>query len=1010
MEPLDPKNFDWPIPEPGSPEEEALQESLQYASEGIQDDLRRLPDSLASDFIELLSRCFDASPAPTESVSALERLFSQSGDGGEIFVRQSLAAPVAFRRLFVLLGHSRSLGRFLIRGGWREFLVETEETLAAPVTRAEAAEGTRTRIAEGEDASSALRWNHHRLATRVLYHEVTLVRPLEEIAREVSELADAALEIALEQAYATLEAKRGLRRAHDFRFCIIAMGKHGGQELNYSSDIDLMFVFEGSGPGRIDSQSYAVKLAETLIPLVDSVTSDGHVFRVDTRLRPEGQRGRLARELESMVTYYYSFGRTWERQALIKARACAGDLELGNEFLERLQPWIYRKYLTLEEINQIKSLKRRIEQRTEQRDEAFLDVKTGFGGIRDIEFVTQFLQLMNGGRIPDVRFRATLTALDALAGTGAITEIEAMALSNAYRFLRSLEHRLQVWDGVQTHTLPNDPADLTRLGRAMGLRGDSHADPARLLIHELQTHTVRTRGLMLRLFADLFTEGTAHAESELVLDPDMTPETAAPVLARYRFKDTSAAFEAIRDMGREPGIYEARVRKYLASTMPALLDYCGRSPDADFTLRNLERITQALGAKSVLFELIAEDRRALQVFGAIAAQSNWLTDILVRRPGLVDEFIDELQTFTSLNRTALRHQLRDRMMFAEDVTDALFWDRDVELLRIGLFDVTGRTPLPETLRELCALSEVMLDAVLDVSIAEVLDAGDYKLSGDPREHMGVIGMGKLGAGALNYASDLDLVFVYDPGAFDELSTAQAFYSKVVRRLLSLLGSSGERGKLYEVDLRLRPRGGASSLAVTLDELQRYLKTEAGFWERLAACRARVLNPDAPAGAVARKIFDEFIYGGGANAEETRAMRTRLEQESPRNALKRGYGGTLDIEFLLAHLQLKHAEQIPALRQPDLWEVLEVAREHELIDPRSYDAISGAYAFLRQVVNRVQILNGVSVHELPEGDELEVFAMRMGYSAGGTMTAANQLMEELDWHRNNARQAFDQFVV
>ncbi|MCA8915078.1 MAG: bifunctional [glutamate--ammonia ligase]-adenylyl-L-tyrosine phosphorylase/[glutamate--ammonia-ligase] adenylyltransferase [Planctomycetes bacterium] len=1009
----DPRSFDWPIPEPGSLEEEALQESLQYASEGIQEDLRLLDSGQATEFIDLLSRTFDESPAPTESVAALERLFYTQEDAVTDFVGAALADPAAFRRLFVLLGHSRHLGGYLIREGWREFLRTPVEDLQRAVTAIEVAEAARGRILAGQDAGDALRLNHHSFATRVLYHEVALARPLEEVAWEVSELADAALAVALEQAYATLQAKRGLTRPEDFKLCVLAMGKHGARELNYSSDIDLIFVYDGNGPGRMDAQAYAVKLVETLIPLLDSVTEHGHVFRVDTRLRPEGKRGRLARRVESTVEYYYSFGSTWERQALIKARACAGDLEIGEQLLERLQGWVYRKYLTLEEINQIKSLKRRIEQRTEQRDEQFTDVKTGFGGIRDIEFATQFLQLMNGGRMPEVRVRATLPALEALKTAGALKPTEAETLAAAYRFLRSVEHRLQVWDDAQTHTVPADPADLLRLGRAMGYRGKRTMDPARVLVHDLQSHTMKARGLMLRLFADLFDNQGASAESELVLDPDITSEAARPLLQSYGFKDADTAFQAIRDLARESAgqmMYEARARKYLASMMPALLEFCGNSPDADFTLRNFERITGALGAKAILFELVAEDPRALLLFGSIAANSNWLTEILVRRPGLVDEFIEELQTMHSLDRASLRRQLGERMQVAADVTDALFWERDVELLRIGLFDLTGRTPLPETLRELCALSEVVLDAALDVAIGDVAGRQDSQLRGDPREHLVVVGMGKLGSGAMNYASDLDLVFAYDPGAFDEPALAQAFYSKVVRRLLSLLSATGERGRLYEVDMRLRPRGSASTLAVTLDELQRYLSTEAGFWERLAGCRARILNPDAPASVRARQIFDEFVYGSGADAAETRSMRERLERESPRNALKRGPGGTLDIEFLLAHLQLKHAAQVPALKQPDLWEVLAIARDHALIDARSYDAIAGSYAYLRQVVNRLQILDGVSRHELPDGDELEAFARRMGYSSGGGLGATGQLSEELEWHRHSARKMFDKYVV
>lgn len=1009
MSELDPRKFDWPIPEPGSPEEEALNESLQYAGEGIQEDLLSLPAGMASDFTELLTRCFDESPAPVESVTALERLFANTEDI-EDFVRLALQHRSGFQRLYTLLGHSRWLGGYLLQDGWRELITADPETLSRPLQREAVKTAARARIERGENPAAALRRNHHTFLTGVLYREVVLKQQLENVAKEISDLADAALDVAIEQAESTLETRRGLKRADDFRFCVIAMGKHGAQELNYSSDIDLMFVFDGSGAGRIDGLGYAVKLAEALIPLIDAVTEHGHVFRVDTRLRPEGKRGRIARGLESMVQYYFSFGRTWERQALIKARACAGDIALGEELLQRLQGWVYRKYLSIEEINEIKGLKRRIEQRTEARDEAFIDVKTGFGGIRDIEFAVQFLQLLNGGRMPEVRLRGTLPALRSLASAGALRDDEAGTLSDAYRFLRSVEHRLQIWDGFQTHALPSDAAELKRLGRAMGY-GGGNLDPARRLIHDLQAHTLRARGLMLRLFADLFEQHPSAEESSLVLDPDLDAQDAEPVLKRYRFSDPGVAFTTIRELARESdaSIYEARARKYLASIMPALLSFCAGSPDADFTLRNFERITAALGAKTILFELIAEDPRALRVFGAIAANSDWLTDILSRRPGLVDEFLDELQTFSSLDRAALRTQLASRMQFADDALDAFFWERDVELLRIGLFDLTGRTPLPETLRELSALAEVMIDAALDVAIGEVLDRDDLNLRGDPRDHLAVIGMGKLGAGAMNYASDLDLVFAYDPAAFEDHATAQAFYSRVVRKVLNLLSSSGERGKLYEVDLRLRPRGGASNLAVTLDELERYLQTEAGFWERLAGCRARVLNPDGVAGARAVQVFEKFVYDGEADAQQTLDMRARLEQESPRNALKRGRGGTLDIEFLLAHLQLKHAKDIPALRQPDLWEVLEVAREHRLVDARLYDMIAGSYAFLRQVVNRLQILDGVSRHELPEGDRLEIFAMRMGYRSGGGLTATDQLMEELDWHRENARAAFVQLV-
>ncbi len=1001
MEPLDPRKFDWPIPEPDSAAELALSadESLQKAAEGLSEDLARLPSQLADAFSSLLAECFEHSPAPSESVYAIERMFAAHPEVVGAFVRAAVASPRAFRRVFTLLGHSRVLGRQVLHHAWRELLETSDEQLRKPVTAAEVADNTRARIARGVDPREALRAAHHEYALRVLYRETALQRPVEETGAEISALADAALQVAVELARDELAAKRSLRPGVDFRFCVLAMGKLGANELNYSSDIDLMFLYDGSGPERIGAQAYAVKLAETLIPLLDDATEHGRVFRVDTRLRPEGSRGRLARGLQSTLDYYFSFGSTWERQALIKARPAAGDLALGHELITRLQPWIFRKYLTVEEINRIQALKRQIEERTDRRDETFIDVKTGFGGIRDIEFVTQFLQLMNGGRIEGIRKPATLAALDALARHGVLNPHEALELADAYRFLRSVEHRLQVWEGAQTHALPPDAGELARIGRAMGLRGARHMDPARRLVHALQAHTLKTRGLMVRLFAGLFDAHRSPAESELVLDPEMTPAHAARILDPYGFADASGAFRAIRELAEETPenrLYAPRARKYLASMMPALLDFCASSPEPDFTLLNFERISANLGAKTVLFELIAEDPRALAIFGSIAAHSAWLTDILARRPGLVDEFIDRLQTFAALDRERVRADLEDRVAFAADFSDAMFWQRDVELLRIGLFDITGRTPLPETLRELSVLAEVLLEFAVRHALQTELARGDAKA--DPeraRAGLIVIAMGKLGSGAMNYASDLDLVFAYDPAAVPE--AAQAFYTRVARRARDLLSQTGERGKLYDVDLRLRPRGGASSLAVTLEELDKYLKSDAGYWERIAATRARVLAP----GSSAVGILENFVYGAPVDAQATREMRERLEAESSSSGLKRGRGGTLDTEFLLAHLQMKHD-----VRQPGLWEALDELHAKGVVDAPDRDAIAGAYAFLRQTVNRLQILDGVSRHELPKGASLDVFARRMGYQAD---QPAEQLMEELDWHRNNARRLYEKYV-
>ena len=984
-------------------------EALQRAAEGIREDLQALPAETAAAFVDLLARCFDRSPAPEESVTGMERILRHGPGAAAEFVALALADTAAFGRLFAALGHSRWLARHVARGAWRSALALSDDALARPVTAAEVAAGAAAKLAQGADIKAALRTNHHEFMLRILMREALLGRPLEETGREISALADGALAVALADVRREFVDKRQWQQPDGFRFCVLGMGKHGAGELNYSSDIDLVFVFEGDGPRGMSGQQYAVKLAENLIPRLDEVTEDGMVFRVDTRLRPEGKRGRLARSVQGTLDYYHSFGSTWERQALVKARPCAGDLALGEAMLEQLQGWVYRKYLTVDEIQQIQDTKRSIERRTDERAETFLDVKTGFGGIRDIEFVTQFLQLLNGGRMPEVRKRATLEALDALARHGVLKAAEADDLAKAYRFLRGVEHRLQLWEGTQTHTLPQDAADLSRVGRSLGFAGPRRLDPARLLLTRLRAHTLRSRGLMVRLFAGLFGR-PAPQESSLVLDPDMDSQAAAAILARHGFADTSGAFASIRELAQESSenrLYAPRARKYLASMMPALLEFAGSSPDPDATLRNFERIAGNLGAKTMLFELVAEDPRALSIFGGIAANSDWLSGVLSRRPGLVDEFIDGLQTFTALDRARLVSELGDRAAAAASPGEAMAWQRDVELLRIGLFDVTGRTPLPHTLRELCVLAEVILRAAVDEALAREQAREPSLLQGDPAQHLCVLGMGKLGSGALHYASDLDLVFAYQPGAI-EPAAEPAFYTRVVRRVIDTLASGGAE-RLYDVDLRLRPHGSKGALCVSLDELERYLAQSAVFWERVAACRSRLLWPNNQSGHRAAEAVSGFCYAG-SDAVQVRELRARLEQSGSPHDLKRGRGGTLDIEFLLSHLQLVHGAAVPALRQPDVFEALAACREHGLIDARSHDSIIESYVFVRQCINRMQLWDGQPHDNLPQGRELEVFAQRMGYKAGGGQSAAGQLVDELEWHRSAARKAYERFVV
>lgn len=1026
MELPDPREVDWPLPpadEGGS--EDSPSETLQNAAEAIRIALAPLGAESAESFIELLSRNFERSPAPDDSVRAIEQLLAY-GAASE-FVAHALGAPESFARLFVLLGHSRPIAQHMARGGWRDFCNLLEPDLSRPVTREQVINTARERIEQGCVPLAALRKTHRDFCARVLYQETALRWPLEQVTAGISALADGALQVACDVAREQVLTARGMK-AGAFRFCVIAFGKLGARELNYASDVDLSFVFDGEPEAPESAHTWggaeiAVRIAEALIPLIDTVTEDGNVFRVDTRLRPEGRKGRLARALESTAQYYFSYGSTLERQALIKARACAGDLALGEELLSRVQPWVWRKYLTVGEINEIQGLKRQIEKRAEAGQDTFRDLKHGFGGIRDIEFVTQFLQLLNGGRMPELRVRDTLSALKALARHGVLKLSESTELAQAYRFLRAIEHRLQLHEGLQTYRVPETRSDVERLARRMGYTPQVTAagqgvraaaqsratlSPARALNNDLKAHTLRVRGLLVRLFAGLFGTQHAPAESELVLDAEYDEGAAQSLLARYGFRDTALAFRLIRDLAEETPdnrLFAPRARKYLASMMPALLEFCAASPDPDFTLLNFERITARLGAKTMLFELVAEDPRALKVFGSIAAQSRWLTELLCRRPGMVDEFIDNLQTMTKFNPAGVLADLRSRLG-AADLREVLHWRRDVELLRVGLFDVTSRTPLPETLRELCALAETLVLFALSETLR--IHGGDERHA----KALGVIAMGKLGSRALNYASDLDLVFVYDVSSFaeDEREAARTLFARCVRSLIETMSGDSELGALYALDLRLRPHGRKGQVVVSIEELERYFEGEAQFWERLALTRARVIHGGPEVARRLESAITRFCFTPvGNEAALTREMRQRVMESAPHDDIKRGQGGLHDVEFLVEYLQLAHGAKAPALRQSGMFEALEACLREGLLEGAVHDALLDAYVFLRQLVNRMQLMDGQAHDTLPQGDELESVARRAGFVASGGLSAAQQLQQELDYHRRVCRAAFDKYV-
>jgi glutamate-ammonia-ligase adenylyltransferase len=937
---------------------------------------------------------------------------------------------------------------------------------------------------EDSNVLLAFRRFRQKQTLRIGTNDIIRERPLEEITRDISRVADVALEVALATALKNLGRRFGepfTEEGEPARCAVFAFGKHGGEELNYSSDIDLMFVYdeEGSTRGKrvanTDNAEFFGRVVSEVVRLLSANTDRGQAYRIDLRLRPEGQRGPLARSLNSTLAYYDTLGRTWERQALIKLRCVAGDAKLGEEFLRAIEPFVYRKYLSFSEINGIKALKRRIEHRTTQSGENYTEVKTGHGGIRDIEFAIQFLQLLNAGDLPEVRQRNTLLAMQALERVGCITAQEFHFLDDAYRFLRKVEHRLQLLFDMQTHRLPDGHEELHKLARRMGYvrRSDERtaesrgttieetappgtgadsdsqfrsaildpqfpaasrpipSDPLEAFLTDYREKTDLNRKILDHLLHQTFEgeDGRAEPESDLLLDPHPEPETIKAVLGRYPFRDVTGAYQNLTQLAREtvPFLPSRRCRHFLASIAPSLLRALSLAPDPDMALVNLEKVTASLGAKCVLWELFSFNPPSLKLYVDLCAWSQYLSELLINNPGMIDELLDSLVLNQPRTGAELREELTELCRGAADLDPILHSFQDTEILRIGVRDILGKNTIRQTTAALSDLAETIL-----VQIAQTQEPvirkrfGEAYLSegpraGQPSRHA-ILALGKLGGRELSYHSDLDLILIYEgdgrTGApvgasrFDKFPDTDNFhyFTELAQRIIKATSLLGPMGRLYQVDMRLRPTGKSGSLVIPLSEFRRYYDGGgAQLWERQSLTRARVVHGDPEFGAevMATVIQGAFEFPWKPEyVDEIATMRERLEGSRKSRDLKRGFGGLVDVEFLVQLLQMKYARTLPALRTPNTWETIEAAGAAGLMTPEQQETLKAGYDFLRVVQGSLRIVQNRSLDEVPENrEELEKLALRLDYGPGPDGGPGDRFLAQLERHTKGIRELF-----
>jgi glutamate-ammonia-ligase adenylyltransferase len=846
---------------------------------------------------EVLGRALAAAPDPEMARIALTRV------GERADARELLAEPAFLEPAVLLLGLSSAAADFLVAHPEEAALFGHLAPRSASDLRAEVRDD-----AERLGLRAGLRRFRRRALYRVAVRDLQGAS-LDDVVSEVTAAADACLREAADQALGPAQS-------------VIGLGKLGGRELNYASDVDVIFVHGGSGA---EAQEDAARRAAVFVALLAEPTEDGVALRVDATLRPEGRAGPLSRSRAATLEYYRRHAATWERQALLKARSAAGADELARGVLDELGEVVFPEDLDPSAIEDVRSMKVRIEEYVRARGKEAVEVKTGRGGIRDVEFAIQLLQLVHGRRDRSLREPNTLRALEALAAGGYVAAADSSALAHSYRFLRRLEHRLQLGREIQTHELPEDEASLRRLGRSMGVDGP---DELRRLYAE---HTRIVRGVHERLFYRPLLEAFAGPP---VPRPGIEPAASAELLAGLGFRDPVAAYARF-DRLIDPS---TRLGKVLGHAFPVLAPSLALSPDPDAALVRFERVIDGMAHDPGVSDLLASDPELGRRLALAVGGSSWVADRLAgddRTIGVV----------AAIDRDAV--EPADR------------------LLATAVGYAAGDLGVPEVGRELAEVA----DAVVVGSLAEAR----------PEVPFAVIGMGKLGGTELNFASDLDVVFVYDGEGAEPFEEARRAAEAILE---------GVRGRDFEADADLRPEGRSGPLARSLVAFLEYWERWGRTWEFQALLKARFVAGDEMLGRRFLSAAADFAYPEYLSIDriaEIRRMRVRMEAERVRPPdarrfhFKLGHGGLADVQFAVELAQMRHGAEHLEVRRTHTLEALEALSRLRLVEDSVSLALGEAYVFLNEVKNAMELERRIRAEAVPPSAEAQAaLARRLGY--------------------------------
>jgi [glutamine synthetase] adenylyltransferase / [glutamine synthetase]-adenylyl-L-tyrosine phosphorylase len=809
---------------------------------------------------------------------------------------------------------------------------------------------------------NALRRFKYRHLLRIGARDLLGDADLSVTTEELSHLADACIAEALRTAAATLRADYGAPIGPDgseVGLAVVAMGKLGGEELNYSSDIDLMFVYGADGEtaggraGRLANGEYFARVCRELVALLEEATDEGYAFRVDLRLRPEGRMGAIVLSLDGYREYYRERAELWERQALIKARISSGDAGVGTRFKDLARDTVYRLGVDARIVPAIRAMKAQMDSVVRARGSEATNVKLGRGGIREIEFIVQALQLLYGGDDAWLREANTLKAIFRLTERGYLAPDLGRLLSRAYVHLRTVEHRLQILHEFQTHTLPTEPLALGRLARRIGVQ----LPPARAA-REFQTRHRAITTAVHRAFREFFATRALGPRRRVRL-------ATLSALRATGFKDPERARHNLQLIleGRPLVPYAAHLHATLERLYPILLDALWKSPDPDEALNQFERLLAATGPRAGLIELLAKDPDLLLGLVKVCAGGDLLTELLIAQPELLASLASPERLLRRKSKPAFRAALA--AVFAPGASpverrDRLRRVKQAEELAVVWRYVLGITTIDGYSREMTALAEATLTAGWLLAQEPLVER-----HGVPRDESGrvipavMVGLGKLGGRELVTGSDLDLFVVFgEDGKTDgaEPIDAHWYYSLAVERLAGVLGDITAAGVAFPVDLRLRPGSKGSGFASSVAALERYYLEHGDLWERQTLTRARLILGDRALARRVRVALRRLVFGDvlpRPALKEIAEVRTRMERELGRETrgrihVKYGRGGLVDVEFLVQALQLVHGHRHPEVRRFTTTAALTGLARAGALEPIAASELGARYRFLRRV--------------------------------------------------------------